>query len=173
MQHARPRLNPGANKRTRKRQFLAQMDALVPWDALAALIGPHWPAGKTGRPPFAITTMLRIHFMQQWFTLSDPAMEDALYDIPMFRKFAKLNWQQRLPDESTILRFRHLLKRHALAPRIMERVNDLLYAKGLTLKAGSVVDATLISHQVWSRAPPRHALAGCIKPERTAHGALA
>jgi IS5 family transposase len=88
--------------------------------------------------------MLRIHFMQQWFTLSDPAMEEALHDTPMFREFAGLGWDTRLPDESTILRFRHLLEKHALAEQILVVVNDLLRDKGLMLKAGTVVDATLI-----------------------------
>ena len=132
-------------KRTRKREFLAQMERVVPWDALVKVITPYAPASKTGRPPFTVQTMLRIHFMQQWFTLSDPAMEEALHDIPMFREFAGLAVGQRLPDESTILRFRHLLEKHQLAQRILAVVNDELGAKGLMLKAGTVVDATLIS----------------------------
>jgi IS5 family transposase len=90
--------------------------------------------------------MLRIHFMQQWFTLSDPAMEEALHDVPLFREFAGLdNWATRLPDESTILRFRHLLEKYKMAPQILGVVNELLSRKGLLLKAGTVVDATLIS----------------------------
>jgi IS5 family transposase len=89
--------------------------------------------------------MLRIHFMQQWFTLSDPAMEEALHDVPLFREFAHLDYSQRLPDESTILRFRHLLEQNRLAAQILAVVNELLHAKGLLLKAGTVVDATLIA----------------------------
>lgn len=77
-----------STKRTRKREFLAQMEHVVPWPALEALIAPHAPEGRRGRPPFAVATMLRIHFMQQWFTLSDPAMEEALHDVPLFREFA-------------------------------------------------------------------------------------
>ena len=93
-----------------------------------------------------VQTMLRIHFMQQWFTLSDPAMEEALHDVPLLREFSGLdNWTTRLPDESTILRFRHLLEKHKLAAQILLVVNDLLRAKGLLLKAGTVVDATLIA----------------------------
>ena len=132
-------------KRTRKREFLAQMERVVPWGALVELIAPYAPEGKKGRPPFAVSTMLRIHFMQQWFTLSDPAMEEALHDVPLFREFAQLNFDTRLPDESTILRFRHLLERHKLAEQILATVNDLLQGKGLMLKAGTVVDATLIA----------------------------
>jgi len=132
-------------KRTRKREFLAQMERVVPWAALVELVSPYAPEGKKGRPPFAVQTMLRIHFMQQWFTLSDPAMEEALHDIALFREFAGLGWDGRLPDESTILRFRHLLERHKLAEQILAAVNDLLQGKGLMLKAGTVVDATLIA----------------------------
>ena len=134
-----------STKRTRKREFLAQMERVVPWAELEALIEPHAPKSKTGRPPFALQTMLRIHFMQQWFTLSDPAMEEALHDMPLFREFAQLTWDQRLPDESTILRFRHLLERHKLAEQMLALVNQVLQGKGLMLKAGTVVDATLIA----------------------------
>ena len=132
-------------KRTRKREFLAQMERVVPWGALVELIAPYAPEGKKGRPPFAVQTMLRVHFMQQWFTLSDPAMEEALHDTPLFREFAGLGWDSRLPDDSTILRFRHLLERHKLAEQILATVNDLLQGKGLMLKADTVVDATLIA----------------------------
>jgi IS5 family transposase len=132
-------------KRTRKREFLAQMERVVPWGALVSLVAPHAPESKKGRPPFPIETMLRIHFMQQWFTLSDPAMEEALHDIALFREFASLSWDSRIPDESTILRFRHLLEKHKLTDQILAAVNDLLRDKGLMLKAGTVVDATLIS----------------------------
>jgi IS5 family transposase len=132
-------------KRTRKREFLAQMERVVPWAALVQLVAPHAPEGRKGRPPFSVETMLRVHFMQQWFTLSDPAMEEALHDIALFREFAGLGWDSRIPDESTILRFRHLLEKHQLTDQILALVNNLLRDKGLMLKAGTVVDATLIS----------------------------
>jgi len=132
-------------KRTRKREFLAQMERVVPWAALVELVAPYAPEGKKGRPPFSVETMLRVHFMQQWFTLSDPAMEESLHDVPLFREFAGLGWDSRIPDESTILRFRHLLEKHKLAEQILVVINDLLRDKGLMLKAGTVVDATLIS----------------------------
>ena len=135
-----------STKRTRKREFLSEMERVVPWTALVDLVTPHAPEGRRGRPPFSVETMLRIHFMQQWFTLSDPAMEEALHDVPMFRDFAGLGgWTDRLPDETTILRFRHLLEKHKLAAEILKTVNDLLRSKGLMLKAGTVVDATLIA----------------------------
>ena len=135
-----------STKRTRKREFLMEMERVVPWQALVALVAPYAPEGRRGRPPFSVETMLRIHFMQQWFTLSDPAMEEALHDMPLFRDFAGLGgWSARLPDETTILRFRHLLEQHKLAPEILATVNDLLRHKGLMLRVGTVVDATLIA----------------------------
>ncbi len=132
-------------KRTRKREFLAEMERVVPWAALVELIAPYAPEGRRGRPPFALQTMLRIHFMQQWFGLSDPAMEEALHDVPLFREFAGLNWDTAVPDETTILRFRRLLEDHKLSAQILALVNELLGAKGLLLRAGTVVDATLIA----------------------------
>ena len=130
---------------TRKQVLLAQMQRVVPWAALVELIAPHYPKGKNGRPPFALETMLRVHFMQQWFSLSDPAMEEAFFDTPLYREFAHLDAHGRLPDESTILRFRHRLEKHKLADQILATVNDLLRAQGLLLKAGTAVDATLIA----------------------------
>ena len=135
-------------KRTRKREFLDEMNLVVPWAELVSLIAPHAPApgAKGGRPPFAVETMLRIHFLQQWFNLSDPAMEEALYDMALFREFVGLDaGEDNLPDESTILRFRHLLEAHNLSSQILATVNATLAAKGLLLKSGTVVDATLIA----------------------------
>ena len=135
-------------KRTRKREFLDEMNLVVPWAELVSLIAPHAPAAgaKGGRPPFAVETMLRIHFLQQWFNLSDPAMEEALYDTPMFREFAGLDMgEDNRPDESTILRCRHLLEKNNLSLQLLATVNATLTAKGLLLKSGTVVDATLIA----------------------------
>lgn len=135
-------------KRTRKRQFLDEMNLVVPWAELVSLIAPHapTPGAKGGRPPFAIETMLRIDFLQQWFNLSDPAMEESLYDMALFREFVGLDaGEDKLPDESTILRFRHLLQTHNLSVQILATVNATLAAKGLLLKRGTVVDATLIA----------------------------
>jgi IS5 family transposase len=135
-----------STKRTRKREFLDEMERVVPWAALVQIVQPHCPRAKTGRPPFSVETMLRIHYLQQWFALSDPAMEEALHDTPLFREFAKIGeGVLRLPDETTILRFRHLLERHNLAPDMLRLVNDILGAKGLMLRTGTVVDATLIA----------------------------
>ena len=134
-----------STKKTRKQELLAQMDRVVPWAALVELIAPYYPEGKNGRPPFALEAMLRVHCMQQWFTLSDLAMEEAFFDTPIYREFAGLDAHGRMPDESTILRFRHRLEKHRLAEQILATVNDLLAAQGLLLKAGTAVDATLIA----------------------------
>ena len=132
-------------KRTKKRAFLEEMERVVPWTDLVALIVPHMPTGKTGRSPYPAELLLRIHFLQQWFGLSDPAMEEALYDVPLYRQFAGLDMgNSRLPDESTLLRFRHLLEAHNLAAKMLLVINTTLAAQGLMLKTGSVVDATLI-----------------------------
>ncbi len=135
----------GRDKKTRKRIFLEQMERVVPWGALVELIAPYYPEGRNGRPPFGLETMLRIHFMQQWFNLSDPAVEEALVDTPLYREFARIDDFAALPDESTVLRFRHRLEKGKLAEQILATVNALLSERGLLLKAGSAVDATLIA----------------------------
>jgi IS5 family transposase len=135
-----------STKKTRKREFLEQMERVVPWAALVQIVEPYYPKGRTGRPPIGVETMLRVHYLQQWFGLSDPAMEEALHDVPLYREFARLDTAMaRLPDESTILRFRHLLEEHNLAVDMLRVVNDILQAKGLMMRTGTAVDATLIS----------------------------
>lgn len=135
-----------STKKTRKRELLEEMERVVPWSALVQVVEPYYPKAKTGRPPFPIETMLRVHYLQQWFALSDPAMEEALHDMPIFREFARLGeGVERLPDETTILRFRHLLEKHDLSIDMLRVVNDILQAKGLMMKKGTVVDATLIA----------------------------
>jgi len=134
-----------SQRRTRKREFLDAMDRAVPWAALLALIAPLAPRKRTGRPPFALEAMLRIHFLQQWFGLSDLAMEEALFDVPLYREFAGLGGMSRLPDRVSILRFRHLLEEHRLAEQFLQVVNTHLAQSGLILKEGTMVDATLIA----------------------------
>ena len=131
-------------KKTRKRELLEQMEKVVPWAALVECIAPFYPEGKTGGPPFSLQTMLRIHFMQQWFTLSDPVMEEAFFDTPVYHEFAGLDEFWRMPDESTILRFRHRLEKYKLAEQILIIVNEQLSERGLLLKVGTAIDATLI-----------------------------
>ena len=133
-------------KQTRREKFLAEMDQVVPWAELLALIEPHYTKkGRRGRPAMPLESMLRIYFMQQWYAMSDPAMEDALYEIESMRRFAGLELiDDALPDESTILRFRHLLERHQLTQRMLETINDVLEERGALLKGGTMVDATII-----------------------------
>ena len=135
-----------STKKTRKRVFLEEMERVAPWAALVQIVEPYCPRAKTGRPPFAVETIFRIHYLQQWFGLSDPANEDALHDVALYREFAKLDAAAaRVPDETTVLRFRHLLERHDLAPDILRLVNDLLQTRGLMLRIGTAVDATVIA----------------------------
>lgn len=136
-------------RKTRKEKFLARMELLVPWQRIIDLIEPHYPKGRSGpkggsRKPYPLKVMLRIHCLQQWYNLSDPAMEDALYDSDSFRYFAQLDSLSRIPDESTILKFRHLLERHQLGRAIFEEIKAHLVGQGITLREGSVLDATII-----------------------------
>ena len=135
----------GKKKRTRREVFLAEMDKVVPWKALLALIEPAYPKAGRGRPPYALETMLRIHLMQNWFGFSDPAMEEALYEIAPVRQFAHLSLTRAIPDETTILNFRHLLEANDLAPKLLQCVNGHLCDRGLLLKRGTMVDATIIA----------------------------
>lgn len=135
-------------KRTRKEAFLDEMNLVVPWAALVALIQPHARGAHQalgGRPPFPIETMLRIHCLQLWWNLSDPAMEEELHERPLYRRFVGLDGAARMPDETTILRFRHLLEKHELAPQVLATINAGLARHGLMLKTGTVVDATIIA----------------------------
>ena len=136
----------GKRKKTRREIFLAEMEQVVPWSALLKLIAPHYPTlGQRGRQPYALATMLRIHFLQQWYALSDPGMEEALYEMPVMRRFAGLGGLDNIPDETTILNFRRLLETHGLAAELFEQVTRHLARKGQSLRAGTIVDATIIN----------------------------
>jgi IS5 family transposase len=133
-------------KVTRRERFLAEMDRVIPWAELVALMAPHYPTAGQGRPPMPLERMLRVYCLQQWFDLSDPAAEDALYDSESMRRFAGVELgEDAVPDESTILRFRHLLEAHRLPEQIFALVRGLLEGKGLLMKTGTIVDATIIS----------------------------
>jgi len=134
-----------STRRTRKAVLLDEMELVVPWRELVELIAAASPVAATGRPPFAHETMLRIHFLQQWFGLSDLAMEEALFETPLYRDFAGFSGTERIPDRVSILRFRHLLEEHQLSIQILATVNSTLAAKGLLLKHGTAIDATLIA----------------------------
>jgi len=132
-------------KVTRRERFLAEMDAVIPWKHLNRLIEPHYPKAGNGTQPMPQERMLRIYFMQQWFNLSDPAMEDSLYDSESMRRFAGIELSEdAIPDETTILRFRHLLEKHYLTQAIFGQIRTLLEQKRLLLKSGTIVDATII-----------------------------
>src|SRR5262249_35105436 len=119
---------------------------VVPWVRLEALIEPHYPVAGKGRKPYPLSTMLRVHFLQHWYGYSDPGMEEALHDIPVLRRFAGLDaGVSRMPDETTILNFRHLLEAHQLAESLFPEVVALLSERGLILREGTIVDATLIA----------------------------
>lgn len=147
-QRAIPGLRDALKKKvTRREQFLAEMDAVVPWVRLQSLIEPHYPKVglKAGRPPMPLETMLRIYFLQNWYALSDPMAEETLYDSEAMRRFAGIELgDDRIPDETTILNFRHLLERHGLTEAIFADVNAHLADKGITLRSGTLVDATII-----------------------------
>lgn len=133
-------------KVTRRERFLAEMDAVVPWAELLQVIAPHYPKAGKGRQPLGLEKMLRIYFVQQWFNLSDPQAEDSLYDSESIRRFVRIELSEDVvPDETTILRFRHLLEKQGLTAKIFELVKELLEAKRLLLKAGTIVDATIIA----------------------------
>lgn len=133
-------------KVTKREQFLAEMDAVMPWARLLALIEPHYPTDGLGRPRKDLELMLRVHFLQQWFNLSDPQAEESLYDSESMRRFAGIELgETEVPDESTILRFRHLLEEHQLTRAIFEAVRALLEERRLYLKSGTIVDATIIT----------------------------
>ena len=132
-------------RRTKREDFLDTMNAIVPWAALCAVIEPHYPKAGNGRPPIGLERMLRIHLLQHWFNLADNAVEEALYDIASLRRFVGVDLGcERVPDESTVLKFRHLLQEHDLGERLFAEVGRVLQRSGFALKTGTIVDATLI-----------------------------
>src|SRR5438309_9223854 len=132
-------------KTTRRAAFLVEMERVVPWSALCALIEPFYPKPGNGRPPVGVERMLRIYFLQQWFNLSDPAVEEALYDSLAMRRFVDIDLgREPVPDETTVCRFRHLLETHDLGQQLFDEVQRHLAAKGLKVATGTIVDATII-----------------------------
>jgi transposase, IS5 family len=132
-------------KTTRRAAFLAQMDQVVPWSALCALIEPVYPKAGNGRPPIGLQRMLRIYFLQHWFNLSDPAVEEALYDSSSMRQFVGIDLgREPVPDETTVCKFRHLLEQHELGRRLFQEVGRHLQERGMQVSSGTIVDATLI-----------------------------
>lgn len=133
-------------KQTRRAKFLAEMERVVPWRELCAIIEPYYPKGGSGRPPIGLERMLRLHLLQHWFNLSDPAAEEALYDSLSMRRFVGIDLgREPVPDETTILNFRRLLEKHELGKPLFERVNRHLAWRGLRVAGGTIVDATIIA----------------------------
>ena len=132
-------------KKTRRAQFLEEMEQVVPWRKLCALLEPHYPQAGNGRPPVGVARMLRIYFLQQWFNLSDPAVEEALYDSMVMRQFVGIDLgREPVPDETTVCKFRHLLEEHGVGGEMLETVNLHLQSKGVRITTGTIVDATII-----------------------------
>jgi len=133
-------------KKTRRQKFLEEMDQVIPWNELLQVIEEYYPKAGNGRQPMPIERMLRIYFMQQWYNLSDPAMEESLYDSESIRRFASIDAMiDVIPDETTILNFRHMLEEHDLTKQIFEKTKQYLSEKGLMLREGTIIDATIIS----------------------------
>lgn len=137
------------SKSTRRAQFLAQMQQVVPWEQLCALIEPVYPKGggsEGGRPPVPLERMLRIYCLQAWFNLSDPAVEESLYESVSMRSFAGIDFgREPAPDETTVCKFRHLLEKHRLGEAIFKAVNRHLHEQGIQVSTGTIVDASIIS----------------------------
>jgi IS5 family transposase len=151
------------SRATRKAQFLARMDALVPWSQFCAVIEPHYPTAGNGRPPVGLERMLRMYLVANWFNLGDEACEDALYDTAVLRDFCRIDLGcERVPDATTLLNFRHLLEKHQIGAALFAKVGELLLANGMKLCGGTIVDATLIAapastkNQEQSRDPEMH-----------------
>jgi IS5 family transposase len=132
-------------RKSKRELFLDQMEEVVPWSELSALVVAHYPKAGNGRQPVGLSIMLRTYFLQQWFNLSDPGMEEAFYESPVLRRFAGVDLgRAAAPDETTILRFRHLLQEHSLGAAILVTVNRYLDARGIRITTGTIVDATII-----------------------------
>lgn len=133
-------------KKTRREKFLEEMDRVLPWERLLKIVRHNYPKKGNGRQPMPVERMLRIYFMQQWYGLSDPGMEDALYDMESMRRFARIDLEADvIPDETTILNFRHYLEKYHLTEQIFEMTKEYLADKGLLLREGTIVDATIIN----------------------------
>ena len=158
-------------KKTKRALFLEEMEQVVPWAELCGLIAPHYAKAGNGRPPVGLERMLRIYFLQQWFNLSDPGAEEALYDSAVLRQFVGIDLgQEPAPDETTVLNFRHLLEEHQLGGKMLEAVNLHLQSKGIRISTGTIVDATIIHAPARPRTGRRSATRRCTRPRRASSG---
>jgi len=132
-------------RKTRREEFLTMMDKIIPWDEWVSIIKPYYPSGKRGRPTRGIETMLRMYFLQIWFSLSDEMVEDSIYDSHSMRKFMRVTFgEEQAPDATTLLKFRHLLEKNKLCEKLFEDLNERLEANGCMMRGGSIIDATII-----------------------------
>ena len=161
-------------KKTRREKFLEEMDRIIPWAELESLIEPHYPKEGNGRPPVVPGIMLRIYFLQHWFNQTDPAAEEALYDAPALRRFADVDLGlATAADETTILKFRHLLERHDLCGAMLDAVNIYLEDRGIRIGTGTIVDATSFTRPCRPRAPAVAVIRRCTRRARASSGSLA
>ena len=158
-------------KKTRRAMFLEEMEQVVPWAKLCWLIEPHYPKPGNGRPPVGVERMLRIYFLQQWFNLSDPAVEEALYDSAVMRQFVGIDLgREPVPDETTVCKFRHLLEEHQLGGEMLETVNLHLQAKGCGSPPARSWMRPSFTRPVRPRTASRSATRRCTRRRRATSG---
>ncbi len=159
-------------KKTRRQVFLEEMEQVVPWREVCARTEPHYPKPGNGRPPVGVERMLRIYFLQQWFNLSDPAVEEALYDSPVMRQFVGIDLgHEPAPDETTVCKFRHLLEEHRLGAKILGTVNLHLQARGVRITTGTIVDATILHAPTSTKNRENsNAIRRCTRPRKASSG---
>jgi len=158
-------------KPTRRDEFLATMERLIPWAELCAVVEPYYPRRGKGRPPIGLERMLRIHFIQHWFNLADLACEEALYDSLSLRRFARIDLGcEAVPDATTLLKFRRLLQENELGARLFAEVGRVLQDKGMSVKTGTIADATLIHAPVRPKTRTSNAIPRCTRPKRGSSG---
>jgi IS5 family transposase len=159
------------SKQTRRALFLEAMEQVVPWGELCARIEPHYPREGNGRPPVGLERMLRLYFLQPWFNLSDPAVEEALYDSAGMRQLVGVDLgREPVPDETAVCKFRHLLEEHQLGGKILQAVNLYLEGQGVRITTGTIVDATIIHAPSSPRTGSRNATRRCTRPGRASRG---
>ena len=160
---------------TRREKFLSEMEQVVPWSRLEALIEPKYPTGgRVGRQPIGVPRMLRMYFLQQWFGLADEAVEDAIYDSQAMREFVGIDLSvEAVPDATTLLKFRRLLEEHALTAQLFEGINAHLAERGLLLREGTMVDATIIAAPLRRRTKSTLATPRCIRRRKATNGTSA
>ena len=162
----------GKKKQTRRDKFLAEMEQVVPWARLVERLRPLYPKGERGRPPIGLERMLRIYFLQQWYGLADEALEDALYDSQALARLCRHRSVGRdpVPDATTVLNFRHWLEQHDLTRALFDEVGAMLEERGLLMRQGTIVDATIIAAPPSTKNKRRAATRRCTRPRRATSG---